>query len=130
MGLKLAAITELNRRATDLELPPLRVGRQAKLATGRAWCAILNNLTRVEAPNDPLLDELDVEIQTRVNQKGDDYNEEEERQPHALGDYHNKMEETQHSNRITIIQITKEWTRFRDNLAEAMFLHYQNRLRL
>ncbi|XP_047961410.1 uncharacterized protein LOC125206165 [Salvia hispanica] len=85
-------------------------------------CAILHNLIRVEEPNDPLLAEVDAEIQTRVTHQGDDHDEEEESR-----DYHNEMEETQHSDRITTIQVTNEWTRFRDSLAEAMFLHYQNR---
>ncbi|KAG6397731.1 hypothetical protein SASPL_143901 [Salvia splendens] len=79
------------------------------------------------------LDEVDAEIQTRDAQV-DVYNEEEV-QPHVLGDYHNEMEETQHSNRITIVQVTivqvtNEWTIFMDNLVEAMFLHYQDRRRL
>ncbi|KAG6424820.1 hypothetical protein SASPL_115240 [Salvia splendens] len=79
-----------------------------------------------EAPNDPLLDEVDAEIQTRVTQQGDDHNEGEENQPTLPGDYHT-AEETQHSDRITVVQVTNEWTRFRYSLAEAMFLHYQNR---
>ena len=51
-------------------------------------CVILHNLIWVEAPNDPLLDEVDAEIQTRVAQEGDVYNK-EEAQPHV----YNEMEE-------------------------------------
>ena len=66
--------------------------------------------------------EVDTEIQIRVTHQGDDHDEEDESR-----DYHNEMEATQHSDRITIVQVTNEWTRFRDSLVEAMFLHYQNR---
>ena len=66
-----------------------------------------------------LLDEVDAEIQTRVAQ-GDVYNE-EEAQPYVLGGYRNEIEETQHSYGITIVQVTNEWTRFRDNLAYTIY---------
>ncbi|XP_047940418.1 putative nuclease HARBI1 isoform X2 [Salvia hispanica] len=67
-------------------------------------CAILHNLIRVESPNDPLLEEVDAEIQTRVTQQVDDHNEGEETQPTLPGDYHN-AEEAQHSDRITLFKL-------------------------
>ncbi|CAI9094741.1 OLC1v1030528C1 [Oldenlandia corymbosa var. corymbosa] len=87
-------------------------------------CVILHNLIRVEEPNDPLLEEVDHEILNRVNPDGDDQNEEEQNQPNMQGGVN-----VEDSDRITLVQSTHEWTRFRDALAQAMFIDYQNRLR-
>ncbi|CAI9108873.1 OLC1v1008573C1 [Oldenlandia corymbosa var. corymbosa] len=104
---------------------------------GNMWCNIQQkwkdsrmkngtglSLIRVEEPNDPLLEEVDHELLNRVNPDGDDQNEEEQNQPNMQGGAN-----VEDSDRITLVQSTHEWTRFRDALAQAMFIDYQNRRR-
>ncbi|CAI9105863.1 OLC1v1004880C1 [Oldenlandia corymbosa var. corymbosa] len=100
------------------------------------WMWFEVNIVRVcwiEAPNDPMLDEVDAELLTINNQDDDAQGgedgedtqpvhggEDEEDSPHVHG-------AAQNSSRITVVQSTYEWSRFRDSLAEAMFRDYQNR---
>ncbi|KAL0332875.1 UNVERIFIED_CONTAM: hypothetical protein Scaly_2189000 [Sesamum calycinum] len=69
-------------------------------------CCILHNFIRGEMPIDPLLDEVDRELESNLRIEDDDsYNEEQ----------------------ITIVRNTNEWTTFRDDLARQMFEDYQAR---
>ncbi|CAI9109559.1 OLC1v1009403C1 [Oldenlandia corymbosa var. corymbosa] len=96
-------------------------------------CIVLHNLIRIEAPNDPMLDEVDAELLIRNNQDDDAQGgeddedtqpvhggEDEEDSPHVHG-------AAQNSSRITVVQFAYEWSQFRDSIAEAMFREYQNR---
>ncbi|KAG8388049.1 hypothetical protein BUALT_Bualt02G0084800 [Buddleja alternifolia] len=67
-------------------------------------CCILHNFVRGEIPEDPLLDEVDRELENR-----------------EIEDYANNDEQ------ITTVRIINEWTTFRDNLAMQMFEEYQAR---
>ncbi|KAI3453553.1 hypothetical protein Pfo_010216 [Paulownia fortunei] len=68
-------------------------------------CCILHNFVRGEIPVDPLLDEVDQELE-RILRIEDDYDDEEQ---------------------IRTVKTTNEWTTFRDNLAHQMFEEYQAR---
>ncbi|KAG8378996.1 hypothetical protein BUALT_Bualt07G0042400 [Buddleja alternifolia] len=65
-------------------------------------CCSLHNFVRGEIPEDPLLDEVDRELENR-----------------EIEDYADNDEQ------ITTVKTTNEWTTFRDNLAMQMFDEYQ-----
>lgn len=68
-------------------------------------CCILHNHIRNEQPSDPLLNEVDAELEFGPS----------------------PQQETNDENTITSVQVTNEWTKFRDDLAREMFDDYQAR---
>ncbi|BFG41564.1 hypothetical protein CerSpe_278380 [Prunus speciosa] len=73
-------------------------------------CFVLHNFIRIEQQNDHVLQDQDLEFLASVD--------------HEISN-HSTVEGN--TNRITSVQVTDQWTTFRDTLAMQMFLDYQAR---
>lgn len=82
-------------------------------------CAILQNHKRVEQPNDPDLEKVDVELQAMINLEPSNYEREDKDEENDEKLVHVNF--TNVDNQIKIIRTTNGWTQFRNALAQAMF---------
>ncbi|XP_021813922.1 protein ALP1-like [Prunus avium] len=73
-------------------------------------CFVLHNFIRTEQANDPILEVQDLEFLASVD--------------HDISN-HSTLEGNNAHDRIASVQVTDQWTNFRDTLAVEMFHNYQ-----